>query len=86
MKKYNSNGPQTGYVQEVLLVNDIINDLHLQGYNKEQIRWFLFNDNYRVLINRCKNGYKIKTNYLERKRKFVKCALEKALIIKILKF
>lgn len=70
MKKYNSNGPQSGYVQEILLVNDIINDLHSQGYDMEQVRWFLFNDNYRVLINRCKNGNKIKTNYLERKRKF----------------
>ena len=66
MKKYGLGEPQTGYGQEILLVNDIISDLQSQNYTKEQIMYFLFNDDYKELIGRCKNGENIKNNYLIR--------------------
>lgn len=58
--------PRTGHIEELLLVSNIINDLKQQEYTNEQIIYFLVNDNYKELINRCKNGEEIKNNYIER--------------------
>lgn len=66
MKEHNLGMSQTGYVEELLLVSNVVNDLRQQEYNDEQILYFLINDNYKELINRCKSGENIKNNYIEK--------------------
>ena len=66
MRKFKLGTLQTGYVEELLLVSNIIEDLKEQSFTEEQIIYHLLNDNYVELINRCKNGQLIKNTYIEK--------------------
>ncbi len=54
----------TTYIEEVLLVENIVQDLKDQGKTEEEIMLILLNDNQHEIIDKCTNGKQIKKCFI----------------------
>lgn len=66
IEKHNLEKSESAYVEEVLLVENIIKDLKDQGLSEDEIFNHLINDNQIELIKACKNGEEIKNEYINK--------------------
>ena len=64
MKENNLGNSQTGYLEELILVDEIINDLKEQNKSDEEIDNILMNCNQIEIFNNCINGEYIKNKYI----------------------
>ena len=64
MKENNLGNSQTGYLEELILVDEIINDLKGQNKSDEEIDNILMNCNQIEIFDNCINGEYIKNKYI----------------------
>lgn len=64
MKENNLGTSQTGYLEELILVDDVINDLKKQNKSAEEIDDILMNCNQIEIFDNCINGEYIKNKYI----------------------
>lgn len=81
IKEHNLESSYTTYIEEVLLVNNIITDLKEQNKTDEEIISILLNDNQIEIINKCKNGESIKREFIAKTKlhKSINAILRKTL-------
>ena len=64
MKDHDLGNSQTGYLEELILVEEIIFDLKSQNKSKEEINNILMNYNQNEIFAYCINGEYIKSKYI----------------------